>query len=91
MRFWPRGGSEGAKKSIALTSSDEPEPSWLQPELKLKYFQLGSARDHFASARTSFFQLENQKIAIFCCPEKKMELKKATYKKLFSTMKKGDF
>ena len=43
--------------------------------------QLGSARDLFASARTYFFQLENQKIAIFC-----LELKKLHTKKLFSTM-----
>ena len=57
--------------SMVFTYCDEPEPSWLEPLLELKYFQLGSARDHFASARTYFFQLENQKIGIFCCPEKK--------------------
>ena len=72
--------------------SDEPEPSWLEPQLELKDFQLGSGRDLFASARTYFFQLENQKIAIFCCPEKKKQsLKKLHTKKLFSTMKNGDF
>ena len=27
--------------------SDESEPSWLEPELELKDFQLGSARDLF--------------------------------------------
>ena len=27
--------------------SDESEPSWLEPELELKVFQLGSARDLF--------------------------------------------
>ena len=27
--------------------SDESEPSWLEPELDLKNFQLGSARDLF--------------------------------------------
>ena len=27
--------------------SDESEPSWLEPELELKGFQLGSARDLF--------------------------------------------
>ena len=31
---------------LALTS-DESEPSWLEPELELKDFQLGSARDLF--------------------------------------------
>ena len=32
-------------------ASDEPEPSWLEPKLELKDFQLGSARDlfHFSS------------------------------------------
>ena len=54
-----------------LSNSDEPEPSWLKPQLELKYFQLGSARDLFASARTQIFQLENQIIDIFCCPDKK--------------------
>ena len=43
--------------------------------------RLGSARDLFPSARTYFFQLENQKIAIFC-----LELKKLHTQKLFSTM-----
>ena len=28
-------------------TSDESEPSWLEPELELKDFQLGSARDLF--------------------------------------------
>ena len=39
-------------------SSDESEPSWLEPELELKDFQLGSARlvAFFSSAR-------NQKLA----------------------------
>ena len=34
-----------------VRSSDEPEPSWLEPQLELKDFQLGSARDlfHFSS------------------------------------------
>ena len=57
--------------------------------------RLGSARDLFASARIYFLQLENQKIAIFCCTEKKkLELKKLHTKKLFSAMfyeKKGTF
>ena len=35
-----------------LPISDESEPSWLEPELELKDFQLGSAHDLF------FIQLE---------------------------------
>ena len=31
----------------ATRRSDESEPSWLEPELELKDFQLGSARDLF--------------------------------------------
>ena len=36
-----------------LSISDEPEPSWLEPQLELKDFQLGSARlvTFFTSAR----------------------------------------
>ena len=36
-----------------LLTSDESEPSWLEPELELKDFQLGSARlvTFFPSAR----------------------------------------
>jgi hypothetical protein len=30
-----------------ISNSDESEPSWLEPELELKDFQLGSARDLF--------------------------------------------
>ena len=30
--------------AIAEPTSDESEPSWLEPELELKDFQLGSAR-----------------------------------------------
>ena len=43
---------------FALICSDESEPSWLEPELELKDFQLGSARlvTFFTSAR-------NQKLA----------------------------
>ena len=38
-------------QSTYLPTSDEPEPSWLEPYLELKDFQLGSARDlfHFSS------------------------------------------
>ena len=32
---------------LGLYISDESEPSWLEPELELKDFQLGSARDLF--------------------------------------------
>ena len=32
---------------VCLKSSDESEPSWLEPQLELKDFQLGSARDLF--------------------------------------------
>ena len=42
-----------------VNSSDEPEPSWLEPQLELKDFQLNSARDLFASARIYFFRLES--------------------------------
>ena len=31
----------------SVNASDESEPSWLEPELELKDFQLGSARDLF--------------------------------------------
>ena len=37
--------------AIAEPTSDESAPSWLEPELELKDFQLGSARDLFLSAR----------------------------------------
>ena len=42
-----------AKSATGLNSSDESEPSWLEPELELKVFQLGSARlvTFFPSAR----------------------------------------
>ena len=34
-------------KNKTIYTSDEPEPSWLEPQLELKDFQLGSARDLF--------------------------------------------
>ena len=37
--------------SNPLFASDESEPSWFEPYLELKDFQLGSARDLFCSAR----------------------------------------
>jgi hypothetical protein len=78
--------------SLAITS-DEPEPSWLEPQLELKYFQLGSARlvtillqlGLFFSARKS------ENCHFLLSREKKLILKKLHTKKLFSTMKKGDF
>ena len=76
---WSKGHSDPD-----LSSSDEPEPSWLEPELELKLFQLGSARELFASARTHFFQLENQKIAFFA--EQKLELQKLHTKNFSSTV-----
>ena len=36
---------------LMMVTSDEFEPSWLEPQLELKDFQLGSARDLFQSAR----------------------------------------
>ena len=55
------------RKEVAV--SDESEPSWLEPQFELKHFRLGSARDLFSSARFFFFQLENQKSAIFYCQD----------------------
>ena len=61
----------GSSRIVNLATSDESETSWLEQKLELKDFQLGSARDLFASARTYFFQLENQKISIFAAQRKK--------------------
>ena len=36
-----------ASEPTSLKDSAEPEPSWLEPQLELKDFQLGSARDLF--------------------------------------------
>ena len=33
--------------SEGVITSDEPEPSWLEPQLELKDFQLSSAREFF--------------------------------------------
>ena len=48
---WPKKSC--SDQTIHIFSSDEPEPSWLKPLLKLKVFQLGSARlvTFFTSAR----------------------------------------
>ena len=35
------------KCELTVASSDEFEPSWLEPQLELKDFQLGSAHDLF--------------------------------------------
>ena len=48
---------------VARTTSDESEPIWLEPQLELKDFQLGSACDLF------HFSSELEKIMIFS-PEK---------------------
>ena len=50
--------TEGSTLIFKPDISDESEPSWLEPELELKDFQLGSARlvTFFSSAR-------NQKLA----------------------------
>ena len=37
-------GRVGLPNTFLLPSSDEPEPSWLKPELEQKNFQLSSAR-----------------------------------------------
>ena len=44
-----------------IISSDESEPSWLEPGLKLNNFQLGSASDLFHSARIFFLSTINFK------------------------------
>ena len=41
----PLGASHNS--AHVLHTSDESEPSWLEPQLELKDFQLGSARDLF--------------------------------------------
>ena len=46
---WEQSGSDAKKEWLII--SDESEPSWLEPELELKDFQLGSACElfHFSS------------------------------------------
>ena len=48
-----------------LFSSDESEPSWLEPELELKDFQLGSARDLFPLSSKSKIGRKQAEILIF--------------------------
>ena len=45
-------------------SSDKSEPSWLEPELKLKDFQLGSTRDLFPLSSKSKIGRKQAKILI---------------------------
>ena len=48
-----------------LPNSDESEPSWLEPELELKDFQLGSACDLFPSARNRKLAENEPKLLFF--------------------------
>ena len=48
-----------------LERSDESEPSWLEPELELKYFQLGSTRDLFPFSSKSKIGRKRAEIFIF--------------------------
>jgi hypothetical protein len=48
----------------AIATSDESEPSWLEPELELKNFQLGSARDLFPFSSKSKISPKRAKILI---------------------------
>ena len=44
--------------------SDEPEPSWLEPGLELKDFQLGSARLVAFYFQLGYFSIKARKSAI---------------------------
>jgi hypothetical protein len=46
-----RLGEASVCLELWIASSDESDPSWLEPGLELNNFQLGSARDLFHSAR----------------------------------------
>ena len=46
-------------------NSDEPEPSWLEPGLKLNNFQLSSARLVTFSIQLGNFSIKARKIDIF--------------------------
>ena len=51
--------------SYYLDSSDGSEPSWLEPELELKDFQLGSARNLFLFSSKSKIGQNEPKILFF--------------------------
>ena len=53
--LWPK---ESTACDFMVNSSDESEPNWLEPQLELKDFQLGSAQLVIYSC-----QLKNQKSA----------------------------
>ena len=48
-----------------LTGSNESEPSWLEPELELKDFQLSSARDLFPFSSKSKIGRKRAEIYIY--------------------------
>ena len=48
-----------------VPSSDESEPSWLDPQLELKDFQLGSALDLLHSAQNFYFSSKIEKQVFF--------------------------
>ena len=50
---------------MKISQSDESEPSWLEPELELKDFQLGSARDLFPLSSESKIGRKRAEILIF--------------------------
>ena len=49
----------------AIGTSDEPEPSWLEPGLELNNFQLGSARPVTFSVQLGLFSIKARKSALF--------------------------
>ena len=51
--------------AIAEPTSDESAPSWLEPELELKDFQLGSARDLFLFSSKSKIGRNEPKFLFF--------------------------
>ena len=73
-----------ALKGKQIYCSDEPEPSWLEPQLELKFFQLGSARlvSFLLQLGLIFFSSKIRKLPFFAAQRKKIGATKATYKKL---------
>ena len=51
------------KALVGLGTSDEPEPSWLEPGLELNNFQLGSARLVTFSFQLGNFSIKARKWA----------------------------